>query len=274
LDKSIQAARMHFYFSGISSKAEFSMLQEAGVSRLLVDSTDLSNINWKDNPDVVLDSGAYRLFKEGRSILDVSTTGSNLAIDLYLQTAIAHPFTHVIAPDVIGDMQATLKLWNQVKYSGIPFVPVWQWGSDEKILYQLLDEAPLVGIGGCVPWMRVDNSRKRSKQDIQADEERRKSNFQQLQSICKQHGDRLHVFGLCWVKAIEELADCLYSADSSHWLVGARKGAVIFKNSRTGHLSQAPAGVLSFASSWDRRQRCVENARAIAQFLGESLTLV
>jgi hypothetical protein len=143
------------------------------------------------------------------------------------------------------------------------------WGADEKILYQLLDEAPIVGVGGCVPWMRVDNSRKRSKADIKADEERRETNFEKLTSICQQHGDRLHVFGLCWVKAIEELAGCLYSADSSHWLVGARKGAVIFQNSRTGHLSQAPAGVLPFAKEWNRRQRCIENAKAIARFLGE-----
>jgi len=246
------------------------MLQEAGVKRLLVDAVDLKNIDWEAQPDVILDSGAYRLFKEDRSILDVPSSRSSLTIESYLATAIVHPFSFVVAPDVIGDMKTTLMLWEQVKHTGIPFVPVWQWGADEKILYQLLDEAPIVGMGGCVPWMRVDNSRKRSKVEIQSDSERREVNFEKLKLICQQHGDRLHVFGLCWVKAIEELANCLYSADSSHWLVGARKGAVIFQNTRTGHLSQAPAGVLPFAKGWDRRQRCVANARAIAQFLGES----
>jgi hypothetical protein len=264
---------MKFYFSGIASGEEFSMLQEAGISCLLVDSRDLVNIDWGYGADVALDSGAYRLFKEGRTILDIPSAKSTLSLESYLATAISHPFDFVVAPDVIGDMGATFKLWETVKHTDIPFVPVWQWGADEKILYQLLDEAPIVGVGGCVPWMRVDNSRKRGKADIQADEERREANFEKLRSICQQHGDRLHVFGLCWVKAIEELAGCLYSADSSHWLVGARKGTVIFQNSRTGHLSQAPAGVLSFAKEWDRRQRCIENAKAIARFLSEKTAI-
>jgi len=247
------------------------MLQEAGVHRLLVDSTDLPNINWDNHPDTALDSGAYRLFKENRSILDIPS-GKPSSLEDYLATAVSHPFTFCVAPDVIGDMEATLKLWEMVKHTGNPFVPVWQWGADEAILYQLLDQAPLVGIGGCVPWMRVDTSRKRSKEAIALDKEQRERHFEALQAICQQHGDRLHVFGLCWVKAIDALKDSLYSADSSHWLVGARKAKVIFQHSRTGHLSEAPARCLPFAKEWDRRQRCVENARAIAQFLGEPFT--
>lgn len=250
---------MKFYFSGIASAEEFTLLQEAGIQRLLVDPTDLPNIQWQEGLEVVLDSGAYRAFRGGKSI----------DVDSYLEVARSQPFTLVVAPDVIGDMDQTLKHWHRVKDNALPLLPVWQWGADESILTQLLDEAPLVGIGGCVPWMRVDNSRKRDKADIKADEERREANFDKLKAICQQHGDRLHVFGLCWVKAMEELADCLYSADSSHWLVGARKGAVIFRNTRTGHLSQAPSGVLPFAQGWDRRQRCIENAKAMCAFLGE-----
>lgn len=109
------------------------------------------------------------------------------------------------------------------------------------------------------------------KQDIAKDEQQRMEIFLQLKEICQQHGGRLHLFRLYCVKAIEELAPCLGSADSSHWLVEARKGAVIFENTRTKHLSQAPSGVLPFARDWNRRQRCVENARAIAQFLDEPL---
>jgi hypothetical protein len=257
---------MKFYFSGIASGDEFSMLQEAGISRLLVDSRDLVNIDWGYGADVALDLGAYRLFKEGRTILDIPSAKSTLSLESYLATAIAHPFDFVVSPDVIGDMGTTLKLWEMDKHTGIPFVPVWQWGADETVLYQLLDEAPIVGVGGCVPWMRVDNSRKRSEA-IDQDKEQRERNFEKLQIICQQFPDRFHVFGLCWVKAINALKDSLYSADSSHWLVGARKAKVIFQHSKTGYLSEAPAGVLPFAKAWDRRQRCIENAKAIAQFL-------
>jgi len=251
---------MKYYFSGIGSTEERDMLTEAGVTRILVDPTDLHNADGM-NTQVALDSGAYRAFKN-RTTIDV---------DLYLEVARSRPFEFIVAPDVLGDIDTTIAHWNCVKNCGLPLVPVWQWGADEAILHQFLDEAALVGIGACVPWLRVDQRRQRSKDDIEADKHRRAANFEKLKAICERYGDRLHVFGLCWEKAIEELADCLYSADSSHWLCGARKGTVIFQNTRTGHLSNAPAKVLPFARKWDRRQRCIENARAIAQFLGEPL---
>lgn|GEM_PF-896936 len=255
-------SNMRYFFSGIGSTEERDMLIEAGVQRLLVDPTDLHNANGM-NAQVALDSGAYRAFKNGTTI----------DVDRYLEVARSRPFEFVVAPDVLGDMDATIANWNRVKNCGLPLVPVWQWGADEAILQRFLDEAPLVGIGACVPWMHVDQSRQRSKEDIDVDKHRRAFNFEKLKAICEQYGDRLHVFGLCWETAIEELADCLYSADSSHWLCGARKGTVIFQNTRTGRLSNAPARVLPFARKWDRRQRCVENAKAIAQFLGEPLAV-
>jgi hypothetical protein len=256
---------MKFYFSGIGSGEELSWLEEAGIKRRLVDPSGLPLIDWRDNPDVMYD-GAYHAFKAGK-VIDLKAAYE------YVKTVRQHPFKAVAAPDVIGDAEATLRNWDAVKgCTDVPWVPVWQWGSSRRILYRLLDEAAIVGVGACVPWMRVDNSRKRTASDIQADEQRREANLQELKVICRAHGYRLHVFGLCWVKAIEELAPDLYSADSSHWLVGARKGAVIFENSKTGRLSQAPARVLPFAKGWNRRRRCIENARAIARFLGEPFT--
>ena len=253
---------MRYFFSGIGSTEERDMLQEAGVTRILVDPTDLHNADGM-NAQVALDSGAYHAFKN-RTTIDV---------DRYLEVVRSRSFEFIVAPDVLGDMDATIANWNRVKNCGLPLVPVWQWGSDEGILHQFLNEAPLVGIGACVPWMRVDHRRNRTAEEIVSDEERRVANLKKLKAICEQYGDRLHVFGLCWEKAIEELADCLYSADSSHCLCGVRKGTVIFQNTRTGHLSNAPAKVLPFAQKWDRRQRCIKNARAIAQFLGEPLAV-
>jgi len=249
---------MRYYFSGIKSSKEFSWLHQAGIQRFLVDPKDVKNIVWDVNPDVIRDSGAYRAFKAGKS-LDAGR---------FLETEIDPRFTLVVAPDVIGDMDTTLTNWNQVKHLNLPLLPVWQWGGNPSTLHQFLDEAPYVGIGGCQPWLKVQTN-KRTQAQIKEDKQLRDENFRQLKAICEQHPQRLHLFGLCWERATEELADTLYSADSSHWLCGARTGMVIFKHTTNGHLSKAPGRALPFAQGWDSERMCVENARAIAQYLGE-----
>ena len=248
---------MKFYFSGVKSKNELEWLKEAGISRVLVDPTDFPNvINWPGN--IALDSGAYRAFKSGKP----------LNLETYQSIATSYCLDFVVAPDAIGDSALTAEYLSIAQTWGIKnLVPVWHWGEDLKLLHQLVDRYPLVGLGGCVPWMRVDPSRSRPKADIQADKNRREENFKQLHTLCKAFGNQLHIFGLCWVKAIEQLAPLVQSADSSHWLVGARRGDVIFVHTRNGHLSQAHADILPFSKEWDRKTRCIENARAIAQFL-------
>lgn len=87
----------------------------------------------------------------------------------------------------------------------------------------------------------------------------------ELTAICETFPDRLHIFGMNWLRAIELLKDKVYSADSSKWLDGARYSHVIFTNSRTGHLSQAPAKALSL--TLDRSERCILNARNLEEFV-------
>ena len=66
-------------------------------------------------------------------------------------------------------MDETLANWNRCKNCGLPLVPVWQWGADIAVLHQFLEESALAGIGACVPWLHIDQSRKRSKKDIDID---------------------------------------------------------------------------------------------------------
>lgn len=118
-----------------------------------------------------------------------------------------------------------------------------------------------VGIGGCQPWLHVKGSN-------QTDKAIRKENLKYLTQLCEKYPGRLHVFGLCWEGALEALNDTLASGDSSHYLCGARKGQVIFVNTRTQRLAKAPARVLDIAKDWTRNERCINNAKAIASFVG------
>lgn len=243
---------MRLYFSGVASASEAAMLKDAGVTDWLADPTDFGNLPDGSEHVRVLDSGAYRAFKQG-AMLDVDAYVAQVT-HLEEEGQIAWG----IAPDVIGDSIATRKNWRRVEDLFLAFehegkkrpdiYPVYQWGSPWRDLDWYARKSTKVCIGGLVPLMRSKD----------------KGVLTELLHISKDHAD-LHFLGLNWLKAIEDLADTAHSCDTSKWLDAARYGHVIFKNTRTGHLSQAPAKVLKLDLS--RQERCVESARAMREYL-------
>jgi len=67
-------ALQKLYFSGVASRREFKLLQQAGVKRIMVDPFDLKNIPADWDGEVLLDSGAYRAFKQPRKALSGSSS--------------------------------------------------------------------------------------------------------------------------------------------------------------------------------------------------------
>ncbi|NVZ11285.1 hypothetical protein HW932_18705 [Allochromatium humboldtianum] len=230
---------MRLFFSGVASASEATMLTEAGVTDWLADPTDFGNLPDSPSHVRVLDS-----------VDDYVARVARLEGEAQIAWA--------IAPDVIGDSIATRKNWRRVEDLFLAFehegkkrpdiYPVYQWGSPWRDLDWYARKSTKVCIGGLVPLMRVKD----------------KGALTELLSISKDHPD-LHFLGLNWLKAIEDLADTEHSCDTSKWLDAARYGHVIFKNTRTGHLSQAPAKVLKLNLS--RQERCVESARAMREYL-------
>lgn len=239
---------MRYYLSGIAGDAELRLVTKAQADLpVLVDPKDLKHvIDW--NGSVALDSGAYRHFKKG-SIID---------IDLYLESAASRKFEFVVAPDVIGDPHQSLENWLTVQKMGFDFMPVWEWGADTSFLHRYLDHSPIVGIGGLVSTMRMKNKGTERKIKDQM--------LNELKQLCQEHPNRFHIFGLNWLWAIESLQDHIATGDSSKWLDAARYGHIIFQNSKTGHLSQAPAKFIPEAQDLNREQRCIASIQAIAQF--------
>ena len=228
------------------------MLQEAGVTNILIDQFDLKHLDgWQGS--VALDSGAYRLFKarqkgNGKKVKQLEEC---LAYPWYAKIAGSRVFDFVVSLDVISDPAKTFNNWFSIPHAeGIQWVPVWHWGSDQHYLETYLKQAQVIGIGGLVGLMR----------------EKDQEMLDQVIELCERHPDRFHIFGINWLKAIETLRDLIYSGDTSKWLDGGRYASIIFKHTRNGHLQQAPARVLPWAKGWDRRQRCVENAREMMNF--------
>jgi hypothetical protein len=234
---------MKLYFSGIAGPSEYRMLERAGVRHLLADPFDLKHIP-AGRPHVALDSGAYRAFKGGLS----------LDLERYLTFVRSHgPFDFAVSLDEIGAPRASRENWERLRRlrsnDDPPLVPVFQWGGERDDLKRYLDEADLVGIGGLVDPMRNKNERM----------------LDQLGELCSIYPKRFHVFGCNWLRAISELRGLIASADTSKWLDGGRYAHLIFVNTRTGKLSQAPAKALKL--DLNREDRCVQSARNLEDYI-------
>jgi len=259
-----------FYFSGVAGADELSMLQEAGVSRIMVDQFDYHLVDWSRTDidfwqgGIALDCGAYRICKSGGKL--------SLDFDDYMELATTADDGHldfVVSPDVIDNPHQTRVNWLRTLAwldsnldGGLPetqplFVPTWHWGSDRGLLDLYLAESWLVGIGGLVPLMR----------------EKDEAMLAELTALCEREMGRLHIFGCNWCRAIEQLAGLAASMDSSKWLDGARYGSIIFKHTRDGHLHAAPARYIPEYKDLDRRGRCVAGARNIELFIHEKTGL-
>lgn len=243
---------MEFYFSGVSSPAARALLEAAGVARVLVDPTDLANVaGWPGQ--VALDCGAYRRHRGGNSA----------TFREYVALAERGGFAFVTAYDVIGDQARSRRHWREMCALGLRAVPVYHWGARRAVLLRYLDEAPLVGIGGMVNILRAKGQ---TKEETKALERARDVAADELGDLCVAYPRRLHLFGGCFLRALEELREVLASADSSKWLDGMRYRLHIFEHSRTGHLSIAPARALGLGD-WDGDRLSVENARNMERYL-------
>lgn len=240
---------MRFYFSGVSGRSELEMLREAGAVRLLADPFDLRHLAG-ERRSVVLDTGAYKIWKSRESDAPLS-----VGLDEYERVATTEgPFDFVVSPDEIGDPARTRDQWLEMRRRGlqrrVTLVPVWQFGASDDLLRAYAEESRLIGIGGLVPFMR----------------EKDEGMLRALKKVCALYPGRVHIFGLAWMKALNHLFPLIASGDSSHWLVGARKGRVVTVNDRgrKPFLSEAHASRLGLQLT--RRERCVESARAILRF--------
>jgi hypothetical protein len=225
-------------FSGLGGAEEALALSEAGVQAVLVDPKDLPRA--LSFPHVVLDSGAYRVWKRGGAV----------DVDGYLELveSLGNRIDFAVAPDVIGDPEATRRNWLRVRRCP-KIVPVWQWGAPREHLEEYLAERELVCVGGLVPFMRVKDERM----------------LAELEALCCEFPGRLHILGINWLKAIERLRGLAASGDTGKWLDGGRYGHVIFVHARTGRLHQAPARALGLGHL-GRRERNVLCARNLAEF--------
>lgn len=248
---------LEMWYSGVSSQRELEILLAAGVKRILLDpfqfrklKNDLSLVLPED-VELMLDSGAYAAFKSRRPLLAVSEFLDVAHESFVDRNGTLRNFNRVVAPDVIQNPELTLTRWNEVKKLVLPWIPIWQWGGDRAVLEQMLCESPVVGIGGLVPLMRAQDSMM----------------LEQLQRLCNEFPRRFHLFGLCWMEALDQLKFQVASADTSAWL-SHRSGKVICVNA-DGRLKRFNARRFNFSGS--SRDWCIQSARNLHAFLNRQV---
>jgi len=231
---------MYFYFSGLKDQRDVAALRAQSVTHVLVDPVDLPRA--VTFPHVVLDSGAYRRWKQNLPYPGRAA---------FLTLARSRPFDAVVADDVFGDAEASFQNWLALRAEHLdsPLWPVWPWGADRAYLHAYLDGAPVVGIGGLVPLLR---NRQRGEFPTEATyrewRAKREQTLQELGELATDYPGRFHAFGLCWAKALDALWNILYSADTSHWLTPRRSGLALYVHTRTGYLQEAPYRALKHAT--------------------------
>lgn len=246
---------MKFLFSGIADQSTYKMLEAANVENILVDHVDARNVPLSRKINM-LDSGAFRAFRQGTEI-DMHGYLRNIA-------AIHERCDFIVAPDVVGNADQTYLNWLAVKDALLikdRLVPVWQFASKTAHLESYLNESRIVGIGGLAKTMRENET----PEQISL----REKTLEELNRLCDRYPNRFHIFGLNYLKGIEQLRSVCFSCDTSCWLRGGSKAYVIFRHTKNGHLTQAPSKSIPAYRSLDREARCILSARNIEDFLSE-----
>lgn len=251
---------MLLYHSGVSDAETYSILAEAGVGRILVDIFDLQNVP-PDFPHLALDCGEYRAHREAERIAaGPEPTRRNrfkITADQY-ERAIkesGRTFDLILNLDVWGNQDASFINFKTLRRRGVPVTPVWVYesGASRRILHYYLDRSPVVALGGLVPRLREEDE----------------TLLSELIELSAAFPGRFHVLGLRWLRAIDELKGLLFSADTSKFLAGARRGSIVFVHERSLKLQEAHARVFAGSKredirAWarlDRRGRCILSAK-------------
>lgn len=217
---------MEFWPSGISSPRELQLAKQAGAKRLLVSCLNLEKpwLTGQWHRDLWIDSDAWPFHQHG----------TELSLKRYFLMAKLYKHRWITAPDRIGDPIATKDRMAQAQEQGLKnMVPVWQWQPNWEDhldeVWELLETYPVVGIGGCVGWLRLpyEDSDKQWQLNL-------------LQGLCEAFPGQFHLFGLHDIQAINRLKDSLYSGDSSTWVSKAGKRQAIFVHETHGGLRRAP----------------------------------
>ncbi len=151
------------------------------------------NKNWATKA-TMLDSGAYSAWSAGKEI----------NMDELCQEALNPCWDEVVALDVIGDAEASLKNSLEMKARGLTVMPVFHFGDPWEILQEYKDKFDRIGIASGHGAPRADRMKWTA------------------QCFARAYPAKFHSFGWVWKRVLMEFP--FVTADSSSWAAGTRFG--------------------------------------------------
>lgn len=244
---------MQLYFSGISEDYEtLSMVIDANAKNILLNWNILQQLNLALLTDLNISVDCNDWVNREHE------TFVGLEQYIYFAHSLPLKVDFWVAPDVIKNPDLTFELWQQVQHDkSVNWLPVWRYGSNLDYLKYYLDTAEWVGIGGLVSLMREGKQKTDASQKM----------LTEIVELCQTYPQRFHIFGICWLTAIEQLKGIAKSGDTSKALDGARYGDIIFQHSKSGRLQQCKYKLIpQFSHLTNRYERCVECVKNLDKF--------
>lgn len=220
---------MIFWPSGISGREELRLAKKSGSPRLLISCFDAEKSWFNPGPwlqEVWIDSDAWPYYS--------SNGKREFPLELYCYQGRHLKYKWITAPDRIDDPAATQERFATFKILDIKnVVPVWQfrpnWEDCLDDIWEMVENYPMVGIGGCVGWLRLANY-----------DTEKQHNLKRLRELCEFLPKYFHIFGLHDVGGLTLLRDVALSCDSATWVTKAAKRQVFFVHESQGGLRRAP----------------------------------
>lgn len=228
---------MEFYFVATSdkNKTEIPVIKELKPNNLMLSYHYFKNIKLSEfikvigyKPRIILDSGAYSAWSQGKEInLEKYTQ--------YIEDNKEYIYRYMTL-DKLGDTEKSFEVYEEMKNRGLNPIPVFHYLGDEKVLEKYINNGEtFIALGGTVPI--------KSKGKV--------AEWVRMVSWLYPEVD-YHLLGSASRKILDHCD--ISSADAATWIIGALNGLpkTIKGNCETSRILRAAENMKKYISLFDK----------------------
>lgn len=197
--------------------------------------------------DLFVDSGAFSAFTQEKTI----------DINDYMKWIKDNNFTRYAGLDVIYNPEQTLKNLDIMKAQGLNPIPTFHYGSDLKILEQLVKDYDYIALGGLVPLAKDKKTLSNWLDNC----------FRILIPRVQDLSLKVHGFGVLADDMLKRYP--FYSVDGTSWIQGGKFGETVeYKDGKLRRKSNQMTEALRLSRDYKvMNQKAIEHYKKLEQFM-------